>query len=118
MRPKLAGCRVRGQKPGAPVQLLPDHSLRLCHWPTEHFHAGSSWCFLCRCQVSETVSSDRPDPPLETSIFGLELFLALGFVVGLGCQLDGVLGLPFIWKSLQHPLPQEADRVLDSEPSY
>lgn len=84
MRPKLAGCRVRGQKPGAPVQLLPDHSLRLCHWPTEHFHAGSSWCFLCRCQVSETVSSDRPDPPLETSIFGLELFLALGFVSGLG----------------------------------
>lgn len=38
--------------------------------------------------------------------------------MGLGCQLDGVVGLSFIWKSSKHPLPQEADRVLDSEPSY
>lgn len=61
----------------------------------------------------------RPGHQLEISIFGLGSFGSrVVLLVGLGCQLDGVLGLPFIWKSLQPPLPQEADRVLDSEPSY
>lgn len=90
MRPKLAGCRVRGRKTCASVQLVSDHSLWLCHWPTEHLCAGQvlgASYGNARCQNDLF----RSDPRLEISTLGRGFWLQDGVVSGLVAGRVGFL---------------------------
>lgn len=89
MRPKLAGCRVRGRKTGASVQLFSDRSLWLCHWPTEHLCAGQ---VLGASYGNAMCQNDlfRSDPRLEirAGVFGSRMVLLVGLeLVGWGSWL-------------------------------